>query len=75
MSRHMMFRRLDRLRARIQKPTLIGDLLRVAGKTQQQANADLVQAYRLMLDAADLPADELEMHRQRLAALEKSFGR
>lgn len=73
MTRHMMFRRLDRLRARIQKPTLIDDLLRVAGKTQEQANADLVQAYRLMMDAADLPADELETHLRKLADLEQSF--
>lgn len=69
-----MARRLDRLEAKIPRSTLIDDLLRVAGKTQDQANADLIQAYRLTIDAADLPAAELQTHLQRLAEWEESFA-
>lgn len=74
MSRKAMFRRLDRIQAKIPKTTLFNDLMRVAGKTQEQANADLVQAYRLTIDAADLPATERQTHLQRLAEWEELFA-
>lgn len=74
MSRKTMLRRLDHLEEIIPESTLIEQLERVAGKTQKQANADVILAYRLRIEAADLPADELELHRRRLAEEEKKFA-
>ncbi len=74
MSRKTMLRRLDCLEAKIPKTSLIEDLQRVAGKTKKQANADAILAYRLLIEAADLPADELEFHQRRLAEEAEKFA-
>ncbi len=83
MSRKEMFRRLDRLEARNPESTLFERLERVAGKTQKQANADVILAYRLRIeavenrltiDASNLHAEELEWHRRHLAEEEEKFA-
>lgn len=74
MSRKTILRRLDHLEEIIPESTLIERLERVAGKTQKQANADLILAYRLRIDAADLPTNEFELHLRRLAEEEEKFS-
>ena len=74
MTRQTMARRLDRLESKIPRSMLFERLERVAGKTEKQANADVILAYRLRIEAADLPADKLELHLRRLAEEEEKFA-
>ncbi|MCX7417992.1 MAG: hypothetical protein NT013_00435 [Planctomycetia bacterium] len=74
MSQNSIRRRLDRIQAKVSKTTLIDDLIRVrvAGKTQKQADADVLKACRLLIDMAELPPDELEAYQLKFAEFELS---
>lgn len=74
MSRKAMLRRLDHLEGIVPESTLIERLEHVAGKTKKQSNADMILAYRLKIEAAELPANEQELHQRRLAEEVEKFA-